>query len=161
MFARYFAAAALLVFAAVPAWAGNDPLNETYQSMSNAGAALRADAEAVQTGDSSAEALLTRLSDFAQTASAAGAAIDANEGPHDLGCIYRGMAADAALQADRLRGGEKDDAIETVRLLGDDAVLVTPETEAETQDPTGMPMGSCPVEKMSADQLSAYFTEQP
>lgn len=172
MFARIIAAAALSVALAVPAWADSAAdtdvsvaLAPTYQSMSKAGADLRARAASLQSGKATSDALMTQLSEFAQTAAAAGAAIDANAGPHDLGCIYRGMAEDAGRQARRLNeGAEVEDAVETVRLLGNDAVLVTPETKAEmaqTADPTGIDMGTCPLAEISADQLAAYFTEQP
>ncbi len=165
MLARITALSCLITALAAPALAEDGALSAAYRAMSENGAALQSRAEAVMAGDASKQDLEALLAHFSITAAKAGEAIDANNGPHDLGCIYRGMAADAKLQAGRLKHGAKaEDAMQTVAALGSDAVLVTPGTGAEqTEDPyAGLPM-SCPVEAgaMTAAQLSAYFTEQP
>lgn len=166
MLARITAFACFIAAIAAPAFAGDDALSDTYRSMSENGAALQSRAEAAMAGDASKQDLEALLAHFSITAAKAGEAIDANNGPHDLGCIYRGMAADARLQADRLKdGAQAEDAMRTAAALGSDAVLVTPEagTKGAQEDPyAGLPM-SCPVEQgeMTAAQLSAYFTEQP
>lgn len=166
MLARITALSCLIAALAAPALAEDGALSETYRAMSENGAALQSRAEAAMAGDASKQDLEALLAHFSITAAKSAEAIDANGGPKDLGCIYRGMAADAKLQADRLKdGAEAQDAMQTVAALGSDAVLVTPETEtkAAQEDPyAGLPM-SCPMAKgeMTAAQLSAYFTEQP
>lgn len=166
MLARLTAFAIIAATIAAPAFAGDGALSQAYRSMSENGAALESRAEAVMAGEASRQDLEALLAHFSITAAKAGEAIDTHDGPKDLGCIYRGMAADAKLQADRLKdGAQAKDAIKTVAALGSDAVLVTPEpeTKAAGEDPyAGLPM-SCPMAEgeMSAAQLSAYFTEQP
>lgn len=47
--------------------------------------------------------LVTQLNEFAVAALLASRAADAQDGPRDLGCIFRGMSADVAVRLDALQ----------------------------------------------------------
>lgn len=160
MFARLAALAALAAAFAGPALAGDAPLDAAYRAVSEAGETLRAEVDAAEAGRADNAELRGRLAAFAETASLAAAAIAAHDGPADLGCIYRGMAEDAARQA-RALDGTAGAALARIRLLGDDAVLVTPSGADQAADPYGDVAGAapmtCPAGKLQPGEMAALF----
>lgn len=130
-----------------------DTLEDAYAAMIEAGEALGAKAGSVDsTGDSS---LAAALAGFGAVAAEARDAMDAHGGPIDLRCIYNGMAADAAKRAEELAaaGGaaERAAVVEDIAFLAEDAVLVTPETEADNAVTAGLPPMTCEASDETVD----------
>lgn len=124
-------------------------VEDAYAAMIQAGTGLAAQAEDAIKGEDPdlAAALPAALAGFAVIAADASAAMDAHGGPLDLRCIYRGMAEDAARRAQDLATAADADArqavLEDIAFLADDAVLVTPEIEAENDALAGLPPMTC------------------
>jgi len=135
MLKQIAAISVVIALSAAPAAHAAPNLDTAYRAMIQAGQALGEAREAYQSGAAGLDGLLAELERFGAAAQTASQAMDAHDGPADLRCIYRGMAADAADQRDRLARGEADAALETLAYLAEDAVLVTPEAAAEEDDP--------------------------
>jgi hypothetical protein len=120
-------------------------VEDAYAAMIQAGTGLAAQAEDAIKGED--PDLAAALAGFAVIAADASAAMDAHGGPVDLRCIYRGMAEDAARRAQELATAADADArqavLEDIAFLADDAVLVTPEIEAENDALAGLPPMTC------------------
>lgn len=99
---------------------------------------------------------------FAVTADRLGTWIDATGRPHDLGCIFRGMADEAELQLDQLQEPTaREGALRRLATLFNDAEnigLAASYAQPGAEGPeVGAPM-SCPANPGAALQ---YLTEQP
>lgn len=102
------------------------------------------------------------LARFAVAADRLGAWIDATGRPHDLGCIFRGMADEAELQLGQLETpGARESALRRLTTLFYDAenlALAASYTDAGSDGAEGSAPASCPANSAAALQ---YLTEQP
>lgn len=121
---------AALTLAAGPAFAQQDPepskeLAAAYRTLSFEARRLEA---AVRYGDPSPR-LGVELTAFAGRAAELAAKIEAEDGPADLGCIYRGIAEDVALRGQAMSRKDAvlahDERVELAAVL-DDASEVLP-----------------------------------
>ena len=96
---------------------------------------------------------------FAVTADRLGAWIDATGRPHDLGCIFRGMADEAELQLSQLQTpSTRTAALRRLATMFNDAENIgLAASYAQSGAETDAPM-SCPANPVAALQ---YLTEQP
>lgn len=100
---------------------------------------------------------------FSVTASRLAGWIDDENGPADLGCIFRGMAAEAESQLEALDAGKTEDALERLTPMFSDAELVSAAAiQAVGRDTVDngaeAGAGTCHARPMARRQ---YFTEQP
>ena len=139
-----------------------DTVEDAYAAMTHAGHGLSAQAEDALRGEDAD--LAASLQAFSETAAEARDTMDALEGPTDLRCIFNGMAADAAKRAEDLAQAEdaaaRTSVLEDIVFLGEDAVLVTPETEADNAVLAGLPPMTCAAstEPVQAADLAALLS---
>ncbi len=116
---------------------------------------------AIREGERAPARYNDELARFSVTASRLARWIDAEGGPADLGCIFRGMADESEAQLGALESGRKDVAIDRLTLMFSDAELISAASiRAVTRNARGADdmTGSCPARPMSRDQ---YFTDHP
>lgn len=101
------------------------------------------------------------LARFSVTASRLASWIDSENGPSDLGCIFRGMAGESETQLDALETGNRANALQRLTLMFSDAELVSAASiQAIRRDApdAGKQSASCAARPLSHDQ---YFTDLP
>ena len=81
-----------------------------------------------------------RLDKFARTSASLGKWIDATDGPHDLGCIFRGMKVEASTQAEALDIATENDAkratLKRLASMFADADMISEAASRRTATPT-------------------------
>lgn len=81
-----------------------------------------------------------RLDKFARTSATLGKWIDATDGPHDLGCIFRGMKVEASTQAEALDMARENDAkratLKRLATMFADADMISEAASRRTATPT-------------------------
>lgn len=127
-----------------------DSVEAAYFAVDRAGEGLKAQAEDALRGASFEDGeadLATTLAAFSRIAADARDTMDALEGPHDLRCIFNGMSDDALRRAEQLAeaadAAARQAVLEDIAFLGEDAVLVTPEVEADNDIMAGLPPMEC------------------
>ena len=151
------AAATAVLAAAGAAYAGPgaDLARDAVQIQAEAG--LRADALSRQPG-AAAQApdpdddLIYAIEQFSADALRLSRFIDASGGSADLGCIFRGMSADAEARLNALidaeRASEQARVWRAIALLMEDAAVIAPDADAETdagaEETANAPPLACP-----------------
>lgn len=81
-----------------------------------------------------------RLDKFARTSATLGKWIDATDGPHDLGCIFRGMKVEASTQAEALdmasENAAKRATLKRLATMFADADMISEAASRRTATPT-------------------------
>lgn len=122
-----------------------DSVEAAYFAVDQAGLGLKAQAEDALLGET--PDLAAALAAFSRIAAEARDTMDALEGPHDLRCIFNGMSDDALRRAEQLAeaadAAAREAVLEDIAFLAEDAVLVTPEVEADNDVVAGLPPMEC------------------
>lgn len=150
---------ALLSYCAQPA-AASPELAEAWGEKAGE---LYQTALALRDGAGETAGFEAEIARFSVTASRLAGWIDHEGGPADLGCIFRGMAAEAESQLEALDAGKTAVALERLTLMFSDAELVSAAAiqavSRETQHVgAGAGVETCRTRPMARRQ---YFTEQP
>lgn len=142
------ALAALLLFS-LPSAAIADELFDAFKAFSaqaqtlakhaqRASKTARAKPFAPPTGFTMAGELAHGIADFSDMAADLSKRLDVANGPTDLACIYRGMAADALSRLQALQSAENAGAqaaiLNEMQALFEDAIVVTPQSAADLAD---------------------------
>lgn len=116
---------------------------------------------AMRAGAPAPDGFEDELARFSVTSARLASWIDSQEGPADLGCIFRGMAGEAEAQLVALESGGRAGALDRLIAMFSDAELVSAAAirAVSRDDQTGADApGTCPAHPFRRDQ---YFTEQP
>ncbi len=124
-------------------------------------AQLYAETVHLRSGEAATSRYEDEIARFSTTSARLAEWIDAENGPEDLGCIFRGMAQEAETQLLALESDQRGQALERLTVMFSDAEMVAAAAIAADRNPreaSPSQAGTCPARPLSRTQ---YLTEQP